>query len=137
MKENLKDFFEKLNKITLTKVDTSVGGIFAGFLIVAAAAFIVGLVIFGWWLTPVEWVPPETPVLTEMNGIEYQSKIKYVYLLSEWYAYSENPDKLAWFINELDDIDTVACYAASQSVDLAERARLINIAYTRNGYGCD
>ena len=135
MKEKLKNFFDKLNKMTLVEVKTSVGSVFTGFILVSAFAFIVGLVVFGWWLTPVEWTPPETP--SQMNGVEYQSKIKYVYLLSEWYAYSENSGKLAWFINELDDIDAVACYAASQSTDIAEQARLINIAYTRNGYGCN
>jgi hypothetical protein len=100
-------------------------------------SFLVGWMVFGWWIAPVEWEHPEyvqQPV--DMNGLELRSKMTYVYLLQEWNAYSGDKEKFLFFASQMSDVDFVACYMATQSVDFAERARLIRVAYLVNGYGC-
>jgi hypothetical protein len=93
--------------------------------------------LFGWVLFPVEYIPPEpAPEPYGMNGLSYESKAVYVYLLQEWYAYSQDDQKLPVFVNQISNVDEVACTMASLSTDFAERARLITIAGKINGQGC-
>lgn len=104
-------------------------------LLASLAAFLIGWMIFGWYIVPVEWESP--PVIEpDMNGVVFRSKASYVFLLQEWYAYSGDDAKFQFFASELQDLDAIACYLARHSTDFAEEARLIRVAYNINGYGC-
>lgn len=122
---------DKIKEVLMTNHESKAWEILLMVGLTSLVFFLIGWMLFGWVISPVEWVPPEG-----MNGLEYQTKGTYVLLLSEWYAYSENAAKLQYFASQLNDVDTVACAVANSSTDLAEKARLITIAYARNGYGC-
>lgn len=93
--------------------------------------FLAGWMVFGWLLFPVEWIPDR------MNGASAQSKISYVHVISEWYAYSENAPGAIEYLSELDGADIIACNLASvETQDLGRKARYIKIAYLLNGQGC-
>lgn len=95
------------------------------------ASFLVGWMLFGWWLFPVQWEPDR------FNNAPAHSQVNYVHLLSEWYAYTENDQEAHIYLNELDNVDMIACYLASQEQnDMARKARYIKVAYLKNGMGC-
>lgn len=124
---SLREFFRIKTEITI--------GMFAAYFFASVlGAFLIGWMVMGWWVAPVEWLPPEP--LPAMTGLSYESKMVYVFVLSEWYAYSQDDYKLEYLLRQLDDADVVACSLATGSRDMAEYARLVNIAYKVNGYGC-
>lgn len=128
MREKLKPVIDILKQ----KTENELWKVILGFAVSSLAFFLIGWMVFGWYIVPVEWIPPEPP--TGMSALEYQSKATYTLLLSEWYAYSGNDEKLYYFSRQLDDIDVIAC---SIGAEKAERARLVTIAYMRNGVGCN
>jgi len=98
---------------------------------VSFLSWLVGLVVFGWWLFPVQWQPDK------FNTAPIASQIVYVHLFSEWYAYSGNTEKASQFIQELDRFDEIACYLAdSEQHDMGAKARYIKAAWLKNGTGC-
>jgi hypothetical protein len=94
-------------------------------------AFLVGLVIFGWWLWPVQWEP------SKLNDAPYYSQVTYVHLVSEWYAYTEDTTRVQMYLGELDNAADIACTLADgETTDLPRKARYIKVAYLKNGHGC-
>jgi len=116
-------------------VSSHVWKILVGFAITGLITFLIGWMLFGWVIAPVQWEYPEPP--PGMNGLTYNTKATYALLVSEWYAYSRNDQKLYFFSSQFDDFDTVACQLATESVDMGQKARLIKVAYLKNGYGCN
>lgn len=94
-------------------------------------AFLVGLVVFGWWLWPVQWEP------SKLNDAPFYSQITYVQLISEWYAYTGDAERVHMYLNELDNADEIACFLADgEQQDLGRKARYVKVAYLKNGQGC-
>lgn len=131
----MKEKLDRLNELSKISVSTTIGKIILSFSLVSLAFFLIGWMLFGWVIAPVKWVYPEPP--PGMNGLAYQSKATYALVVSEWYAYSRNDQKLYFFSSQFSDFDTVACQLAAESVDMAQAARLIKVAYLTNGYGCN
>jgi hypothetical protein len=101
--------------------------------LVALLAFVVGLllglVVLGWWLFPVEWSG------TDPSGLfpEYQST--YVRNAAELYSFDNNQDKLRSALGSWGG-DSVACELAASAVDAGDQARLVAAAAIVNGQGC-
>ncbi len=94
-----------------------------------AIGFFIGLVVFGWWLWPVEWVDAGPHDLSERH------QARYVLLVSELYAYQQNRDVVIRMLGYWDG-DRAACRLAGESADLAAKARLVATAHAVNGVGC-
>ncbi len=101
------------------------------------AAFVVGLVIglvvFGWWLWPVQWTDATPGQLTP----EHQQA--FVKFISELYAFNGNAETVQQALGGwAGDVtgDVVACDMAASTTDAAERARLEAVATVVNGTGC-
>jgi hypothetical protein len=105
------------------------------FVLGSLAAFLIGWILFGWFIVPVEWEYPEV-MEANLNTVSFRSKAAFVYLLQEWYAYSGDDEKFNYFASQMNDLDSVACFMSNQTSDFAEQARLIKVAYLVNGYGC-
>lgn len=133
----MREKIDELKKILKGEVKGSIGSVLIISLIIIVTFFILGWMLFGWVLFPVEYIPPEPePVLSGLNGTTYETKATYVYLLQEWFAYSQNDGKLYTFTSQLGDTSEIACNMAFQSRDFAERARLVTLAGRINGIGC-
>lgn len=103
----------------------------SGWLVPAIVTFFFGWMVFGWLLYPVEWIPDK------LNNAPFASKVLYVHVISEWYAYSENADGAEYYLSEITGADQIACYLASgETQDMGKKARYIKLAYLENGYGC-
>lgn len=133
--ETRKTIKEKVKEVFVKDTTNKVWEVFGVVVLASVAAFLIGWMIFGWYIVPVEWEYPET-VDPDMNGVVFTSKATYVFLLQEWYAYSGDDRKFNYFAGQLRDLDSIACYLAQHSTDFAEQARLIKVAYNVNGYGC-
>lgn len=98
-----------------------------------ATAFIVGLIIglvvLGWWLWPVEWTNA-TPA--QLDPV-YQDA--YVTMTAELYSLNGNADMVQQALGGWGG-DVVACNLAATTVDTAERARFEAVAAVVNGTGC-
>lgn len=101
-------------------------GSLAGFFI---AGFLIGLIVFGWWLWPVVWVDAGPGELAPADQALYvqASADLYSYQRSQWRVQRE---LAPW------GGDVVACELARQSDDLGQQARLVAAAYAVNGKGC-
>lgn len=131
----MQEKIDTLKRILKIDVKTNVGKILLSFSLVSLGFFLIGWMLFGWVIAPVQWEYPDPPA--GMNGLTYNTKATYALVVSEWYAYSRNDQKLYFFSSQLDDFDTVACQLATESVDMGQKARLIKVAYLKNGYGCN
>lgn len=94
---------------------------------------LIGLVVLGWWLWPVEW----TNATPGQLAPQYQEA--YVRMVSELYAFNGNAEMVQQAMGGwAGDIasDQVACAMASSTTDPSERARLEATAAVVNGVGC-
>ena len=95
---------------------------------------IIGLVVFGWWLFPVEWTDATPAQLSP----PYQEA--WVKMVSELYAFNGNAEMVQQALGGWSgDVtgDQVACNLAATAADPAERARLEAVAGVVNGgAGC-
>ena len=98
-----------------------------------AAAFIVGLIIglvvLGWWLWPVEWTDA-TPA--QLDTV-YQNA--YVKMTADLYSLNGNVEMVQAALGGWGG-DVVACQMAAETTDSSERARLEAVATVTNGTGC-
>ncbi|MDX1416354.1 MAG: hypothetical protein R3293_19300 [Candidatus Promineifilaceae bacterium] len=98
-----------------------------------AVAFVVGLliglVVLGWWLWPVEW----TDATPAQLAPEYQSA--YVKMTADLYSLTGNAEMVQQALGGWDGA-AVACSVAETTADAGERARLEAIATVANGVGC-
>lgn len=117
--------------ILTAPVKTKVWHIALSFQVACLAAFLIGWMLFGWLVFPVQWQPDR------LNSSSFATKVVYVHLISEWYAYSGNDAKAHAYLDELNNADEIACSMANnEQSDLALKARLLKVAYLVNGYGC-
>jgi hypothetical protein len=93
------------------------------------AGLLVGLVILGWWLWPVQWVDA-WPV-----DLSPQEQALYLEMVSDLYAYSLDPDYALRALRSWPDA-TVICDLAMRQTDWGTRVRLVSIAAIKNGQGC-
>ena len=95
---------------------------------------IIGLVVLGWWLFPVEW----TNATPGQLAPQYQET--YVKMVAELYSFNNNTEMVQQALGGwAGDVtgDQVACNLAASTTDPAERARLEAVAGIVNGgAGC-
>lgn len=135
--EKLLEVFETLKEIYNKNMDMKIGELTVTMLVLLLSGVIFGWMILGWVVFPVQWEYPEIPEPYKMNDISYDSKAVYVRLLSEWNAFMPNSSYLPLYIDQINDIDIVACDMADNTDDLGETQRYIKIAYEKNGVGCE
>ncbi|PID85726.1 MAG: hypothetical protein CSB13_06630 [Chloroflexi bacterium] len=152
--EKLREARDVLAKIYIARVELSAGNAVLTSVVIMALSLIVGLVVLGWWVFPVEWdysaiepevvevvreVPVEVPVpvtCDNMDCIGTDSKYAYVRMLSEWNAFMPNSPYFPMYLDQLSDIDSLACDLADGTDDTGEMRRYIKVAYEKNGQGC-
>lgn len=98
-------------------------------LIAFIAGLILGLVVLGWWLFPVQYTGVDPSGLVP----EYQGM--YVRNAAELYAFDNNQEKLRTALSGWGG-DALACQLAQSSIDQGEQARFVAAATIVNGQGC-
>ena len=98
-------------------------------LVAFIAGLIIGLVVLGWGLFPVEYTGADPSGLFD----EYQAT--FVRNAAELYAFDNNQDKLRAALQGWGG-DAVACEMAQNSLDPADRQRLVAAATIVNSTGC-
>ncbi len=99
-------------------------------LIVFAIGFFIGLVIFGWNLTPVTWVDAAP------NALSQQYQDSFVRAVADAYSFDNNTQKVQQALGGWGGVNA-ACDLASRTGDPAEAQRLQAVASVLNqGQGC-
>ncbi|MBP6016344.1 MAG: hypothetical protein KA586_06455 [Candidatus Promineofilum sp.] len=98
-------------------------------LIAFIAGLIIGLVVLGWGLFPVEYTGADP------SGLFSEYQATFVRNAAELYAFDNNQDKLRAALNGWGG-DAVACELAQNSLDPADRQRLVAAATIVNNTGC-
>ncbi len=93
------------------------------------AGLIIGLVVLGWWLFPVQFTG------TTPAGLFPEYQDIYVRNVAELYAFDQNQDKAVAALEGWGG-DAVACELAASTNDSAAQQRLIVVATLVNGTGC-
>lgn len=90
---------------------------------------IIGLVVLGWWLFPVEWTDAGPQHLAEAD------QELYLRTVAELYAFEGDAEMVRRALGGWEGAEA-ACNLAAESPDPAERARLEAVAAVMNGQGC-
>lgn len=90
---------------------------------------IIGLVVLGWWLFPVEYTG------TSPAGLFAEYQAIYVRNVAELFSFDNNQEKVRAALGGWGG-DAVACELATASTDPADQQRLIATATVVNGVGC-
>lgn len=102
--------------------------------ITAAIAFLVGwaigLFVFGWILTPVEYTGAGPQHLFD------EDQDQYLIALADLYAFDNNGTRVQQALGDWNDAPAAICQLAGESVDPAQAARLNSLAAALNGLGC-
>ena len=98
-------------------------------LVVFVLGLVIGLVVFGWWLFPVQWDSASPDALAQ----PYQDA--YVRAVADTYSFDGNTQKVQEALAGWAGVEAT-CDLASRSTDPAEQARLNAAATAVNGVGC-
>ena len=98
-------------------------------LVVFVLGLVIGLVVFGWWLFPVQWDSASPDALAQ----PYQDA--YVRAVADTYSFDGNTQKVQEALGGWAGVEAT-CDLASRSTDPAEQARLNAAATAVNGVGC-
>ena len=98
-------------------------------LVAFIAGLLIGLVVLGWWLFPVQFTGADPAALLP----QYQAA--FIRNAAELYSFDNNQEKLRSTLSGWGG-DALACELAQASVDPGDRARLVAAATIVNGQGC-
>jgi hypothetical protein len=98
-------------------------------LVVFVLGLVIGLVVLGWWLFPVQWDSATPSALSQ----PYQDA--YVRAVADTYSFDGNTQKVQEALGGWAGVEAT-CDLASRSTDPAEQARLNAAATAVNGVGC-
>lgn len=126
----MREYILAITTLLSIEIKAKISHLLISISLVSVVSFVVGWMVFGWLLFPVQWKADR------INNAPYTSQVVYVYLISEWYAYSGNNERVSYFLNELSNADAIACNLAQNESDFGTKARLIKVAYLKNGQGC-
>ena len=100
----------------------------------ASGLIFIGLVIgliYAWLINPVVWTNVPYAWLGESE------KTAIIYAMSDLSAYDLDSNRLTAITHKWPEIDLDICLLASNEPDMAQRIRLIGLAYRVNGGGCE
>lgn len=115
VKEYVKQVPEKLKGFVASKPSTVLIGVSV---FGTTIGFIIGLFLFGWYLTPVEYSPATYYDLT------YTRQVEIVYMAADLFAYSRNTEQAAGLLNSWGG-GYLACQLITEEQNLDKRARLL------------
>lgn len=95
-----------------------------------ATGVLVGLVILGWWLWPVQWTSA-WPV-----DLAPSDRALYLQMVGDLYSYQLDPVRVARALNSFSTDAAEVCALVAETQEPGARIRLVAIAAVRNGYGC-
>jgi len=98
-------------------------------LVAFIAGLLIGLVVLGWWLFPVQFTGADPAALLP----QYQAA--FIRNAAELYSFDNNQEKLRSTLSGWGG-DALACELAQASADPGDRARLVAAATIVNGQGC-
>jgi hypothetical protein len=98
-------------------------------LIAFIAGLIIGLVVLGWGLFPVQYTGADP------SGLFAEYRASFVRNAAELYSFDNNTEKLRASLSGWGG-DRVACELAQASIDQADQQRLVAAATIVNGQGC-
>jgi LPXTG-motif cell wall-anchored protein len=98
-------------------------------LVAFIAGLLIGLVVLGWWLFPVQFTGADPAALLP----QYQAA--FIRNAAELYSFDNNQEKLRSTLSGWGG-DALACELAQESIDGGDRARLVAAATIVNGQGC-
>jgi len=98
-------------------------------LVVFVLGLVIGLVVLGWGLFPVQWAEATPDALSQT----YQDY--FVRAVADTYSYDNNTEKVQQALGGWASVDA-ACSLASRTTDPAEAQRLNAVAAVINGSGC-
>ena len=98
-------------------------------LVAFIAGLIIGLVVLGWGLFPVQYTG------TDPSGLFPEYQAAFIRNAAELYAFDNNQEKLRSALSGWGG-DALACEMAQSSVDAGDQARLVAAATIVNGQGC-
>ncbi|MCA9942855.1 MAG: hypothetical protein KC449_05215 [Anaerolineales bacterium] len=97
--------------------------------LIFTAGLFVGLVVLGWGLWPVEWVDADYQHLS----VDRQAVV--VEAAADLNAFDGQSSRVTQLMRGWES-DDMACQRALATNDMAERARLVALAWKINGIGC-
>jgi hypothetical protein len=101
------------------------------FLVVAfIVGWAIGLFIFGWWLTPVEYTGAGPQDLLKSD------QDTYLIALADLYAFDNNQARVQEALGGWPEADQAICQLANETLDAPLTARLNALAAVLNGSGC-
>lgn len=135
-RDNAKVVRENLDEASSKEITISAGIGFAVVVGLLVAGILFGWFALGWGLAPVQWEPQS------MNDMPEASKEIVIETVSELYALTGDVSKVDPYTYELYNLDGIACKMANEELSRTEPnyiryARLVNIAFIVNGYGCN
>ena len=98
-------------------------------LVAFIAGLLIGLVVLGWWLFPVEFTG------TSPAGLVPEYQAIFIRNAAELYSFDNNQEKLRQALSGWSG-DASACDLAQSATDVGDQARLIAAATIVNGQGC-
>ena len=100
------------------------------YLISFVIGLVIGLVVLGWGLFPVQW----TDVPYTMLGDD--EKVVLLDLASDLNAYNPQSERVINLAQKWGEIDDLACATAELETDPVRKVQLMALAYRINGKGC-
>lgn len=111
----------------LTKVQIATGTLFIGLL--------VGLIVLGWWLFPVQW---DATAWTgaDYNNLPLNKRTVILQNSAELYSYTHEQARVESLISDWPDVEDDICQLVTLAEDVGQKIRYQTLIYIKTGNTC-